>query len=296
MSVNNFKYDDIFSQEDKEQMIKDYLENNLTIREVAKKYNIKSNSYIQKVLSGHTRNISQAGLIAHKKYPERYKHTDETKQKIREHRLRFMKEHPEETAWRKRNKPSYPEECFIKFLQERGYDKKYLIEREKSVFPYFIDFAFVDVKLAVEIDGSQHILDDVRKQRDIIKNKVLKTNGWKLLRVSEHIVKTDWDILDKKIKSLLDNNVVVYEQVGIVKAPKTHPKVERLESGLSKKQEEQHYNQRKVQNRPTKEELLKLIQNNSFSKIGRMFGVTDNTIRKWCRLYDLPFRKKDIEK
>lgn len=296
MSVNNFKYDDIFSQEDKEQMIKDYLENNLTIREVAKKYNIKSNSYIQKVLSGHTRNVSQAGLIAHKKYPERYKHTDETKQKIREHRLRFMKEHPEETAWRKRNKPSYPEECFIKFLQERGYDKKFLIEREKSVFPFFIDFAFVDVKLAVEIDGSQHILDDVRKQRDIEKNKVLKSNGWKLLRVSEHIVKTDWDILDEKIKSLLDNKVVVYEQVGIVKIPKTHSKVERLESGLSKKQEEQHYNQRKVKNRPTKEELLKLIQNNNFTKVGKMFGVTDNTIRKWCKLYDLPFRKKDIEK
>jgi hypothetical protein len=52
-------------------------------------------------------------------------------------------------------------------------------------------------------------------------------------------------------------------------------------------------NQRKVE-RPSKEELSKLIQTKTFSQIGKDNGVSDNAIRKWCKYYDLPYRKKDI--
>ena len=51
--------------------------------------------------------------------------------------------------------------------------------------------------------------------------------------------------------------------------------------------------QRKV-HRPTKNELIELIKNNSFVKIGQMFDVSDNAVRNWCKYYDLPYRKKDI--
>lgn len=53
-------------------------------------------------------------------------------------------------------------------------------------------------------------------------------------------------------------------------------------------------NQRTVK-RPTREELKKLIRTESFVKIGKMFNVSDNAIRKWCKMYDLPFRVKDIK-
>lgn len=52
--------------------------------------------------------------------------------------------------------------------------------------------------------------------------------------------------------------------------------------------------QRKVE-RPTKEELLKLIKTKSFVHIGKQFGVSDNTIRKWCKYYGLPYRKIDLK-
>ena len=51
--------------------------------------------------------------------------------------------------------------------------------------------------------------------------------------------------------------------------------------------------QRKVE-RPSNEELESLIKTNTFASIGRMYGVADNTIRKWCKSYGLPYRKKDI--
>lgn len=55
-------------------------------------------------------------------------------------------------------------------------------------------------------------------------------------------------------------------------------------------------NKMKSKNIPPKEELEKYIYNTSFLKIGKIYGVSDNAIRKWCKKYNLPYRKKDIEK
>jgi len=46
------------------------------------------------------------------------------------------------------------------------------------------------------------------------------------------------------------------------------------------------FNQRKT-TRPTREELQVLIDTKSFCAIGRQFGVSDNAIRKWARVYNL---------
>jgi len=47
--------------------------------------------------------------------------------------------------------------------------------------------------------------------------------------------------------------------------------------------------------RPPKEELLELIKTTPFTIIGKTYGVSDNTIRKWCKCYEIPFRKKDLK-
>ena len=45
-----------------------------------------------------------------------------------------------------------------------------------------------------------------------------------------------------------------------------------------------------------REELKNLIRNIPFTHIGKKFGVSDNTIRKWCDYYNLPHRVTDIKK
>lgn len=47
--------------------------------------------------------------------------------------------------------------------------------------------------------------------------------------------------------------------------------------------------------RPSKVELERLIQSHSFLYLSKQYGVSDNAIRKWCKYYNLPYRKKDIE-
>ena len=43
-------YDSILSEDDKKNIINDYSENLMSLREVAKKYDIKSKSYLSKLL------------------------------------------------------------------------------------------------------------------------------------------------------------------------------------------------------------------------------------------------------
>lgn len=196
--------------------------------------------------------------------------------------------------YRKRN-PSYPERMFIKFLDENGYSEKFYIEREYPVYPYFIDFAFVDLKLAIEIDGSQHLLPE-RKESDQKKEKLLFENGWKVLRFSEKIVKTDWDIIREKINEFLSPySDVKFERVGIlVHVAKKYIKVERGADGFSDKERESHKKLRKVE-RPDKETLSNLIRYNTWEKIAKDFNVSSNTIKKWAKQYNLPnstYKKK----
>ena len=50
---------------------------------------------------------------------------------------------------------------------------------------------------------------------------------------------------------------------------------------------------RKV-NRPSREELEKLLEKNGYSQIGRMFNVSDNAIRKWEKFYGMSICAKNL--
>lgn len=53
--------------------------------------------------------------------------------------------------------------------------------------------------------------------------------------------------------------------------------------------------QSRVVDRPDREKLKELIRSTSFSQIGKMYGVSDNAIRKWCDAYSLPRKSSDIK-
>ena len=45
-----------------------------------------------------------------------------------------------------------------------------------------------------------------------------------------------------------------------------------------------------------RDELKRLIRTTPFTKIGKIYGVSDNAVRKWCVSYQLPMRVSDIKK
>lgn len=290
------KYDTIFSIEDKNKIIDDYINNGLSIKKICEKYNIPSRWWVNSLIGDKARTISEAVKNAHTLYPSSFKHTEETKELMSFKRLKYMKEHPEDTIWRKRNEPSYPEKCFIKFLTDYGYSEKYYIERERSVFPYYIDFAFLDAKVAVEIDGSQHILDEEQKERDKKKDELLNSLGWKVLRITAKSVKRDWDDIKEKLDPMLSGTIIENEKVGVFKCQsKKYEKVKRGEDGLSDKQRNAFFNRRKVVERPSKNQLLEILSKSSFEAVARTYRVSSGSIRKWCKAYKIPYHIKEIK-
>lgn len=47
--------------------------------------------------------------------------------------------------------------------------------------------------------------------------------------------------------------------------------------------------------RPNREVLKDKIRKNNFTTIGEEYNVSDNTIRKWCKFYGLPFQSRIIK-
>ena len=51
-----------------------------------------------------------------------------------------------------------------------------------------------------------------------------------------------------------------------------------------------------INKRPNREELKELIRTKSFLEIAKIYGVSDNAIRKWCDNEKLPRKKSEINK
>ena len=47
--------------------------------------------------------------------------------------------------------------------------------------------------------------------------------------------------------------------------------------------------------RPERSVLKNQIRHNSFISVGKIYGVSDNAVRKWCKYYNLPFKSSDIK-
>lgn len=267
----------------KNEVLKMY-EDGFSIKKISNTLKL-SKERVMKFLKGKTRNLSESIKLAHELYPEKFKHTEETKKILSEKRLEWMKNNPEKTAWRLSNM-SYPEKLMFNKFIELEYDKKYLIVREKSVFPYFIDFAFENEKIALEIDGSQHLLPE-RLESDLLKDELLIKNEWSVIRVSDYEVKHNIDNIIKILENKLFNNVKIEKiKVGIVTeiSEKKYIKKERKENGFTNEEILSHVKQRKVE-RPPYIQLLKEIEELGYCGVGRKYGLSDNSIRGWIKTY-----------
>lgn len=54
-------------------------------------------------------------------------------------------------------------------------------------------------------------------------------------------------------------------------------------------------NKKQTENIPSREKLKETLLLRNFTKIGKMFNVTDNAVRKWCKKYKLPYLTKELQ-
>jgi very-short-patch-repair endonuclease len=75
--------------------------------------------------------------------------------------------------------------------------------RQHPIPPYIADFACVDAKLVVEIDGRSHDVAD-QAAYDAARTEALAKAGWRVLRVRDDAVLTDPQSVAAKIATALD--------------------------------------------------------------------------------------------
>lgn len=293
--ANHMKTCEIINRKRKE-IIHLYTVDYISIKKLARKFKLGTET-IRKILGNKIRTLSESMEIARKLYPESYKLTDKQRNKLRKARLRYMKENPEKTAWRKANM-SYPEKRIFNKIKELKLNETHLIVREYSVFPYFIDFAFVNEKVALEIDGSQHLLEE-RMESDQKKDSLLSSKGWRVLRITAKEVNERLDGVIVKLLDFIKSDtkcenfgMISYSEYKATNVKKSYTKENRCLNCNKKITNRSkvcikcdHLSQRTV-TRPPYDQLLKEIQETNYSAVGRKYDVSDNAIRKWVKYYE----------
>jgi very-short-patch-repair endonuclease len=209
-----------------EMIINDYIGNMLSLRKLYEKYNVSAN-YIRKILKGKTRSLSQSSIVAHKKYPDAFKMSNEARDKIRKARVKYLKNknNREKTAWwnKATGTLSYGEQYIHDIFVKNYIYNKFDVVNEYCEYPYFIDFAFVNEKVAVEFDGKCHFSNGKERiEHDINRDKILLDKGWRMYRIAYYELEV-FDINDllrfignpetKQLKSQLEKYNNVKERV-----------------------------------------------------------------------------------
>jgi very-short-patch-repair endonuclease len=134
------------------------------------------------------------------------KHSEETKKRISEIRIKYLKDHPDKVPYLLNHYSkgdSYPE----KYFEELFLKENIPLKKKKQIGIYQLDFYNEELMLYVEIDGDQHYLDKRIVDSDIRRSKFLKDLGWKEFRIKwSHYQTLSYEDKNKiilEIKSLM---------------------------------------------------------------------------------------------
>lgn len=107
---------------------------------------------------------------------------EETKKKLSDSRIKFLRENPHMVPYKLNHYSkgrSYAEEYWKAVLDSNNL----VYEEQYQIGPYQLDFAFVDARIDLEIDGDQHHLDPRVVKSDIRRNAYLIDLGWSIIRI-----------------------------------------------------------------------------------------------------------------
>jgi len=98
---------------------------------------------------------------------------------------------------RKDKTPSWAEQFVIDKLNEMNIS----FHREFKINRFFGDFAFIDHKIILEIDGKQH---EQRIESDKERDSIIEAEGWKVIRIKWKY--RDYEYMHNQIEMFIDNN------------------------------------------------------------------------------------------
>jgi very-short-patch-repair endonuclease/glycerol-3-phosphate cytidylyltransferase-like family protein len=263
-----------------------------TIKQTSEKFNIPEGYLYKGSKLGFIkiRNKSEAMSVMFSKNIRTL--SEESKRKISESRKKYLLENPDKVPYKLNHssKESYPEKYFTELFEK----EKIKVEKSFRIGLYELDFCILDKKIDIEIDGEQHYLDKKITKSDIKRTKYLEENGWDIIRIRWSDYKK-MSFIEKsnyisEFKKYVEKIINEKPTVKFIRVHKKHG-VDICECGKEKSKKSkkcsicQHIKYRKTE-RPPYDQLLKEIEESNYTAVGRKYGVSDNTIRKWIKYYE----------
>jgi very-short-patch-repair endonuclease len=173
------------------QEIQKFYDQGMTWRDITNHFGVSQAtiSLAKKQGKFKSRNKSDSLKLGHASGKIQQKHSEATKQKISRARIKYLNENPDKVPYliNHSSKQSYPEIIFENALKASGI-KGWKYNFQIGLYQY--DFAFLESKIDVEIDGATHNTDKVRKI-DKRRDKFSNDNGWIVIRFPAQLVKKD---------------------------------------------------------------------------------------------------------
>lgn len=109
-----------------------------------------------------------------------------------------------------RNRATPEELLFNEALKKTGYEFKF----QHAVCRAVLDFAFVDLKIGIELDGKHHVTSAQRLHKDIYRDDELDHEGWILIRFLNSEIEDDLDGCVKEVLEVVDANRAIFRRCG----------------------------------------------------------------------------------
>lgn len=181
------------------------------------------------------------------------------------------------------------EECFPEELDEKeifyinkfnciapnGYNIKDYVDNGETVYSHYDKETFLQI--VSDIKNSSISFQEISEKYDITKRLVYYINKGEIHRLSNE---------EYPLRKVMDYSKKEYHCVDCGK--EITKGAERCKECAAKAS--------RIVIRPTRDELKNLIRIKTFVELGRIYNVSDNAIKKWCKNYNLPSRRTDIKK
>lgn len=225
-----------------------------------------------------------------REYGLRSKHklrmTTEQRKHISEARYKWNRENPERLK-----------EIMVKRSQSKNHSvpceklKEWLRSKEIAFveeFPpllhlnryYFIDIAFPDKKIGIEVNGNQHYNPDGSlKSRYQERHDLIEANGWKLYEIHYSLCFKP-DSLEEIISSILHSSTKVIFDYTTYRAYRSK-RQRKYPKGDNSWRHLPRLSARKC-GRPSPERLREMVWIKPITHLAKEFGVSANAVARWC--------------
>lgn len=222
--------------------------------------------------------------------------SDETKLKISISRKAYLKEHPDQVPYllnHRHKKKFYSEIYFGECFQ--GTD----IIKEHQISLYSLDFADIDKKIDIEIDGDQHFVDKRIIKHDQKRNKFISSLGWTIIRVRwSEFQKLNYEEKSKIVQSIIKYKNPNHHCIAFIPPNTNINMVEYYanrtpicscgqEKFVTSKKCRSCYTASKQKTPPNKNYLQQLLDAKTQHEIRKIFHISLKTLHKWIKLHEL---------